>query len=91
VGSLPAGKPRGLSGLAAVVSRAPQPWGQSLRVFLTPLEALPDPPWGIAMQKFLRESLYKLCVDPLTLGPCGAQVARGVAGAAGGGGRRRAV
>ena len=37
----------------AVSSRAPQAGGS--RVFLTPLAAPPDP---------LRESLYKLCVDP---------------------------
>jgi hypothetical protein len=35
-------------------------------MFLTPLAASPDP--------FLRESLYKLCVDPPHTLPCGPQV-----------------
>jgi hypothetical protein len=42
-------------------SRTPQTGGS--RVLLTPLVA----PWGIAMQRFLRELLYKFCVDPPSL------------------------
>jgi hypothetical protein len=64
--------PRLLVGVHSVLSGAPQAAGS--RGFLSPLAASPDRPSGIAAPSFLRELLHRLCVDPLTLGPCGPQV-----------------
>jgi hypothetical protein len=38
--------------------------GRGIKGVLDPLGGLVRPPWGMAMQTFLREMRYKLCADP---------------------------